>query len=258
MVGLGYLIFAQSKLPMTGWEMTACALCVGVGAACGVWPFLLEYRVFTKLLVAERLTNVTGEIQKLEQFASQIGHATERWQHVQDAADQTARSAREIADRMAAELKEFGEFMQRANEGERSTLRLEVDKLRRSETEWLQVVVRMLDHVYALHQAGLRSGQPSLIEQLRFFQNSCREAARRVGLSAFGPEPAEPFDPQRHQVVEGAAKPEGPAVIDETIGTGYTFQGRLLRPAIVRVRNGTNAVTSTVSTSAGETATKGA
>ena len=92
--------------------------------------------------------------------------------------------------------------MQRANDSERATLRLEVEKLRRAEADWLQVLVRMLDHVYALHQGALRSGQPMLIEQVGNFQNACRDAARRVGLTPFTANEAEPFDAQRHQLIE--------------------------------------------------------
>ena len=184
------------------------------------------------------MADAASEIRKLEQFAAQISHATALWQTVQGAADKTANQAKEIAACVAAEMKEFSEFLQSANEGEKSALRLEVEKLRRAETEWLQVLVRMLDHVYALHQAALRSGQPALIEQLGIFQNACRDTARRVGLTPFVAAPAERFDAQRHQVIEGHSKPEAGAVVDETVGTGYTFQGKLLRPALVRLRNG--------------------
>ena len=153
----------------------------------------------------------------------------------------TAIAAQEISDRTAAAMKSFGEFFQSASEGEKSALRLEVEKLRRSETEWLQVLVRTLDHIFALHQAALRSGQPALIEQIGLFQDACRDAARRVGLAPFVAASAERFDAQRHQVLDGQSKPESGAVVEETIGTGYTFQGKLLRPALVRVRNGAGA-----------------
>ena len=133
--------------------------------------------------------------------------------------------------------------MQRANDSERATLRLEVEKLRRAEADWLQVLVRMLDHVFALHQGALRSGQPGLIEQLGNFQNACRDAARRVGLTPFTANEAEPFDAQRHQLVEEGAKPPPDAVVAETIAAGYTFQGRLVRPALVRLRETPAAVT---------------
>jgi molecular chaperone GrpE (heat shock protein) len=137
---------------------------------------------------------------------------------------------------MTAEVQSFTEFMQQANEKERGTLRIEVEKLRRAEADWLQVLVRTLDHVFALHQGALRSGQPGLIEQLGHFQNACRDAARRVGLTPFSANEAEPFDPQRHQLVDGAAQPAPDAVVAQTIAAGYTFQGRLIRPALVSLR----------------------
>ena len=127
--------------------------------------------------------------------------------------------------------------MKRANDSERANLRLEVEKLRRGESEWLQVTVRMLDHVYALHQGACRSGQPRLIEQVGQFQNACRDAARRVGLTPFAANEAEPFDAQRHQLLEEGAKAPADAVVGETVATGYTFQGQLIRLALVRLRD---------------------
>ena len=177
-----------------------------------------------------------SQLRNLEGIAAQISGATGRWQDAQDQADKTATAAREIAERMTAEVKAFTEFMQRANDSERATLRLEVEKLRRAEADWLQVLVRMLDHVFALHQGALRSGQPALIEQVGNFQNACRDAARRVGLTPFAANEAEPFDAQRHQLVEEGATPPPDAVVAETIAAGYTFQGRLVRPALVRLR----------------------
>jgi len=155
---------------------------------------------------------------------------------VQGAAEKTANAARDIGERMASEVKAFTEFMQRANDSERATLRLEVEKLRRAEGDWLQVLVRMLDHVFALHQGALRSGQPALIEQVGNFQNACREAARRVGLTPFAANEAEPFDAQRHQLIEESATPPPDALVADTVAAGYTFQGRLVRPALIRLR----------------------
>jgi molecular chaperone GrpE (heat shock protein) len=238
LLGLALLIFVQGKLPRSPWELLACTLCVAVGAGCGVLPFILEYRVLTKLILADRLADATAEIHKIERFAAQISNATSLWQNVQESADKTAAAAGAIADRMAAEVKDFNEFLRQADESEKSALRLEVGKLRRAEGDWLQVLVRLLDHVYALHQAALRSRQPSLIDQLAQFQNACRDTARRVGLTPFVAAPAEPFDQQRHQLMDADAKPEAGAVVEETLATGYTFQGQLVRPALVRLSNG--------------------
>jgi molecular chaperone GrpE (heat shock protein) len=217
------------------WELFLAAACVAAGAVLWVAPFILEYQAVTRAAEAGALTNVVSQIQSLEAIAAQIAGATGRWQNVQEEADKTAAAAKAIAERMTAEVQAFTEFMQRANDSEKGTLRLEVEKLRRVESEWLQVLVRMLDHVYALHLGALRSGQPGLIEQMSNFQNACRDAARRVGLAPFAANPADPFDAQRHQILDGNGAPPAGATIGETIASGYTFQGRLLRPALVRL-----------------------
>jgi molecular chaperone GrpE len=236
LLGAAVFIGYKSKFALGHWELCFIVLCVIGGALLAIAPFLLEYNALVKLTEAGSLTTAVSQLHNLEGIAGQITGATGRWQDAQDAADQTARSAKEIAERMTAEVKSFTEFMQRANDKERATLRLEVEKLRRSEADWLQVVVRILDHVFALHQGALRSGQAGLIEQLGSFQNACRDAARRVGLTPFAASEAEPFDAQRHQLLPDSAAPAPDAVVAETIATGYTLQGRLIRPALVRLR----------------------
>jgi len=99
-------------------------------------------------------------------------------------------------------------------------------------------VVRLLDHVYALHQAGLRSGQLVLIEQLRNFQNACRDAARRLGVVPVEAKPDEPFNDATHQLADPESKPPTSALISETIATGYTFRGQVLRLPLVNVKAG--------------------
>jgi molecular chaperone GrpE (heat shock protein) len=235
LLGAAGFVYAQSTLPLGLWQMVIAGSCVLAGACLGVLPFVLEYRILLKLVETSALTTAVAQIQNLESIAAQISNATGRWQNAQEEAEKVAAAAKAISDRMAMELKAFTEFMQRASEGERATLRLEVEKLRRSESDWLQVSVRMLDHVHALHQGAVRSGQPNLIEQLTAFQNACRDAARRVGLTPYAADPAEPFDPQRHQLLDGQSAPANGATVAETVATGYTFQGRLLRPALVRL-----------------------
>jgi len=237
LLGAAYFIYFQSKLPMGPWQIFFVVLCVAGGAWLAIMPFLFEYRVMAKLAEAQALTTVVSQMQNLETLAARISGATGQWQQTQEQADKTATLARELAERMSAEVKAFTEFMQRANDSEKATLRLEVEKSRRGENDWLQVLVRMLDHIFALHQGALRSGQPNLISQMANFQNACRDAARRVGLSSLVANDSEPFDAQRHQLTDEEAKPPANAVVAETVAAGYTFQGKLLRPVLVRLRD---------------------
>ncbi len=235
LLGLAWLVYQRNQTALSHWELALAAFCVIVGAAFVITPFVLEYRGSLKMAEARGLATVVGELEKLENLAAQISHASGHWQDVHKHAEKTSGSAKEIVERMAVEVKAFTEFMQRANESEKSTLRLEVDKLRRAEGDWLQVLVRILDHTFALHQGALRSGQQNVIAQLTQFQGVCHDAARRVGLTPIAASPGETFDPQRHQSIDDGAKPEANATITETVAPGFSFQGKLLRPVLVRL-----------------------
>jgi molecular chaperone GrpE (heat shock protein) len=236
------LVFAgwftwQAPHPIGHWEIVVAAVCVALGAALGALPFVLEYRATCKLIEVNGLETVAEKIQHLDQVAGQISVCTDNWTTAQTQAEKTAAAAREIADRMAGEVRQFGEFMQRMNDSEKSALRLEVEKLRRAEGEWLQVLVRILDHVFALHAAAEHSGQPQLAAQISQFQNACRDAARRVGLVPFAAEPDEPFNADRHQAVGLQEDPPASALVAETVGSGFKYQGKLIRPVLVRLQD---------------------
>jgi molecular chaperone GrpE (heat shock protein) len=233
LLAVGAAVLALAPSSVTAWHYLASCLSVAMGAWLMAVPFILEYRAALRLAEAAGLASTVGQLQQLETIADRISHATGLWQSVQEHAGLTNAAAREITEKMAAEARGFAEFLQKANETERAHLRLEVEKLRRGEGEWLQVVVRILDHVYALFQAAVRSGQPQLVQQLGHFQNACRDAARRVGLVAFAPGDGDVFDPLRHQLAEGTTTPAEGAPIGVSLAPGYSFQGQLLRRALV-------------------------
>jgi len=226
------LVHYESRTPADQYSLILICACVALGAGLSALPFLLEYRLTARLAESESLTSAVARLQNLETIAGQIALATGQWQTVQEYSNKAVTAATEIGDRMTHEAKAFAEFMKQANDTEKATLRLEVEKLHRSEGEWLQAVVRMLDHTYALHTAAVRSGKTALIQQLTQFQNVMREGARRLGLNAVIAEPGEAFDPLKHEVTEAEAPAEG-APIRATVATGYTYRGKLVRPVLV-------------------------
>ena len=236
LLGIAFFIIWQSPHPISQWATIACVASAAVGAVLGVAPFILDYRAVLRLVEANALGEVAGKIEDLERLAARIGAATDEWTNVQTQAEKVSTGAKEIADRMAEEVRQFSEFMQKMNDGEKAALRLEVEKFHRGEAEWLQVLVRILDHIFALHAAAVHSNQPQLAEQITQFQNACRGVARRVGVTPFVAEPDEPFNPERHQALDAKSKPRADAAVAETVGVGYTFQGKLLRPALVRLK----------------------
>lgn len=233
-LGAAAAILRFTPAPINLWQMGALLLCVIAGAWVCLLPFFWDYKAAVKLAEADRVADAVAQIQHVEELAAQISAATARWQLVQDASDKTAAAAREISERITGEARNFKEFLEKANDAERAHLRLELEKARRGEKEWLAVVIHLLDHTYALHQAAVRSGQANVIQQLGQFQNACRDIVRRVGLTSFAAKPGETLDPQMHQLSDGSAPQNTP--VGETLAPGYTFQGQLLRRALVGLR----------------------
>ena len=230
----------KAQHPISQTVMLIATGCTALGAFLGCLPYILEYRAVKKLIEINAVTTVVEQLHDLKKYSAQVAAATDQWARVQEATkghtDKTVDAAKEITERMSDEIREFNEFQVKLNDTEKGALRLEVEKLRRGEGEWLQVVVRILDHIFALHNAAARSGQPELAEQIGNFQNACRDAARRVGLTPYNAALAEKFDAQKFRA-HGVETPPADAVIAETLAPGLTFQGRLIRPALVRLQD---------------------
>src|SRR2546430_2725866 len=134
LVGTAWFIYFQSKLPMGAWQIFFVVLCIAAGAWLGIMPFLLEYRLTIKLAETRTLATTVGQIQNVERVAGEISAATSQWQSIQEQAQKTAAGSEALVARMGSEVKAFCEFLERANDTEKSNLRLEVEKLRRAET----------------------------------------------------------------------------------------------------------------------------
>ncbi|MEK7675586.1 MAG: nucleotide exchange factor GrpE [Verrucomicrobiota bacterium] len=236
LTGLAGFTLYRSLPPGSAWQMVLCGLCLAAGAW-GAWlsvlPFWLEYRAAWKALELDALVSTLAQIQNIDLISRQIQEATAQWQMVQETSARTAGVAKDIAERMDAEAKDFLKFLEKANDKEKAHLKLEVEKLRRADAEWLQVTVHILDHIYALNQAAARSGQPNLVAQLVQFQNAARDTARRMGLVALVPPAGELFDAVRHQLTDPQPDVPAGARIAEILASGYSYQGQPVRRALV-------------------------
>jgi molecular chaperone GrpE (heat shock protein) len=236
LVATAIFIAQNAAIPLRVGAAGMLALCIVIGAIVCVVPFILNHKATTKLTEYKNFSSAVQQIENVRSVANQISFATAQWQMVQEQAGKTITAAREISERMSAEAKAFSEFMLKANDAEKGHLRLEVEKLHRNEGEWLHTTIRIMDHVYALYLAGVKSGQDNLRTQLGNFQNACRESARRLGLVPFEAKADETFDDKRHQLPDPKAKALPGSKVGETVATGFTFQGKVLRPAVVTLK----------------------
>lgn len=232
-LGAAAAIIFKSSQPVGGSQILAAVVCVALGAWAAITPFLKDHDIVVRLAEAEHLNDTVEEIKKLKTVAAYVQTATSHWQTLQANSDKTSASMEEMANRLSNDAKNFAESVQKANDVEKQNLRLEVDKLKRNEGEGLKIMVALLDHVFALYSAGLRSGQENVIQQLTGFQAACRDVVRRVGLVPIEAKAGEPFDPNLHQAHEGDGKIEPGTPIVAALATGYRFQGQMLRPPLV-------------------------
>jgi molecular chaperone GrpE (heat shock protein) len=235
LLGVAWWIVIRNPEPFAAWSLTLLVACVAGGAWLGVLPFLTEHRAAMKLLESDSLHTVVDKINQLQKIGDRVADATSQWQDVQDRAAKTAGMAREMTDRMAVEAKAFAEFMEKANDAEKQHMSLEIEKMRRGEGDWLQVILVVMDNVFALHKAAVRSKKAAIVEQLTHFQHACREAIRRVGLIPFEIGPGKPYDPDTHQLATPNVQPSEGAQVEETLAPGYSFQGRPLRKPLVSI-----------------------
>ena len=219
-------------LPWQIWSILSCAV---LGASFAVAPFYFEYKAEAKAVEIAQLTSVTKEINKMELVSSQITSASENWAAVQDSSKQTALLAEEIAAGIAESVKSHDKFMASANNEELKVLKLEIEKLRRSEKDWANSLISLLDLVYRLERSAVASGKEQFIQTMGQFQGQCREIARRVGIVAFEAESGASFNPEEHALPEG--DPVSPdAFISETRLPGFRLQGKLVRKPVVAIR----------------------
>ena len=211
----------------------ACLVAAAVAAWISIIPWVKEHEASVHLSESSNLKSSVDQIKGIDKAADLIRQSNAQWQGVQDASNRTVTAAREISERMKVEAEEFMKFLSKAHDQERAGLRLEAEKLRRMEGEWIKVSVQILDHVYALFRAGVRSGQQNLIAQLSQFQNACRDVTRRIGLTPFMPEIGEGFDARTHQLPDPQATPPEGARIRDVLAPGFTYQGQMLRRSLV-------------------------
>ena len=237
-LALAFLLLRQGHKPLLWWEAMLLIACTAAAATCGLLPFLRRNQDEQALAQARLLADSVSQLQKLDLLAAQVLGATNQWREYQQQAAESIAAAKAVSDSVAAESRALREFLQKVNDSEKAHLRVEAEKWRRAEADWLQVVTHILDHVFALNRAACRSGQPALAEQIGQFHNTCLDAARRIGLAPVAARDGELFDSKLHQLRENQT-PGQNALVGETLAPGYTYQGQLMRRALVTLQEPT-------------------
>lgn len=218
---------------MSATQMGFVLLAVCFGAALAVLPFLRNQSAWLKTEElgvksesARAFDNLNGALQRLDEAIGQS-------QAAEGASREIQKQLEQLSGQIICEGKAFAKTFEQSQQTELGHLRLEVEKRKKSESDWIHLLVFFLDHTFALHQAAIQAGREDVTSQLAQFQSTCREAARKVGLVVLDSEAGVPFDPNLHlEAHEGRRQNPGSQVI-RIQAPGYRYQGQLIRPVIV-------------------------
>lgn len=228
-------IATRSPQPLDLAHVFAVLASLACGAVCGILPFMRQYQAQLEMNETDKLASTVAQIRELAKIGRVVREAADQWHHAQEASSETVKAARGVFDKMAEETRSFHEFLENAHKTEINNLRLQVEKLRKTDQEWMQITVNILDHVFALYDAGQKSEHAGVARQLAQFRAACYDIVRRNGLIPFEAEPGEPYDSRKCQLKDTNFQPQPHATVDRTLATGYTFQGQLLRKALVEI-----------------------
>lgn len=219
------------------WSLSVAGVLTGavaVGAWILVTPFLRDQEAELRLKENDGLADTLRQIQQLERVAASIAAGATNLAAGQQSLQRAEAAAGALVQQLGTERKSFTEALQRTQDQEKQTLKLELDKLRRGEEETLRVVCHLLDHNYAVYQASQRSSQPGVAQQLAQYRAACLDAVRRLGVVAHEATTGEAFNPDFHQTLDGSAPPPESRIAG-TLACGYTIRGMAVRPIIVSV-----------------------
>jgi molecular chaperone GrpE len=123
----------------------------------------------------------------------------------------------------------------------KAAARMQRDAVDRTRRQMLLVLLGAVDDLeraiaYAEREAG-HEAVAGILEGLRMTHRSLLEQLRALGVERMEAA-GEPFDPSRHEAVEVASAEEAgaePGTVLQVVQPGYVLDGRVLRPARVRV-----------------------
>jgi molecular chaperone GrpE len=157
---------------------------------------------------------VEGPVESFDAMQKALSAKTQEFERLQDRLLRLQAEFDNYRKRMAREKAEFLKF---AHEGLVLELLPTLDNLER-----------------ALGAARAEAGSPPLIEGIEMILRLFRSALEKVGVRPME-SVGKPFDPTYHQAVAQVESSEEANVVVEEIQKGYLIEGRVLRPAMVKV-----------------------
>jgi molecular chaperone GrpE len=178
-----------------------------------------------------------AEVTDLDPANQDTGAVTEE----PGALDHDGLTADDIPDDAAALIGEGGDVAAERDEYLEALRRVKAEfdnYKKRTDKERVQMVDRANEHLVAEILPVLDACDAAVAhgdEGVAQIRSLLFEVLGKGGLELMEPE-GEPFDPTQHEAVLHEDGDGGPETVAESLRAGYTWRGRVIRPAMVKVR----------------------
>lgn len=139
-----FIIVFFAKDPYAPLPFVSAVLCVVLAAIIGFVPFLLEFIVDQREIVATERTRVVEQVQRLHTAGESLARAAAQIKAVEEAVHKTAHAAENLPYRMQEKLAEFNEALAEKDTEEREALERELDELRAANATNLKAVAEKI------------------------------------------------------------------------------------------------------------------
>ncbi len=135
-----FIIVFFAKNPYAPLPFVTAVLCVVLAAIIGFVPFLLEFIVDQREIVAAERAKVVEQAQRLQAATDSLGRAASQIKAVEEAVHKAATNAENLPYRMQEKLAEFNEALATKDNEEREVLERELEELRAANSNNLKGV----------------------------------------------------------------------------------------------------------------------
>jgi hypothetical protein len=135
-----FIIVFSAKNPYAPLPFVTAVLCVVLAAIIGFVPFLLEFIVDQREIVATERAKVVEQAQRLHTATESLARAASQIKAVEEAVHKAATNAENLPYRMQEKLAEFNEALATKDNEEREVLERELEELRAANSNNLKGV----------------------------------------------------------------------------------------------------------------------
>jgi hypothetical protein len=216
-LAIAWIAVSRGEAPPGLGAIIVAFVCVLIGVALAIAPFLLDYDARLRLAEAAAREANEAQARRLAQTAEQLAHAVSRSQSTEEQAGHALGTLEEMADKLTAHAEELAQSISRAAEREQASQKGEIERLVRERDDALAALDNRVSAVAAAlaeAQAATKKAGLANSRALDEIKHRLDELAERV--ATLGATTGAPSNQSPASFSQPASAPAGsPTRVDE-------------------------------------------